>query len=127
MVQVAQQNMAITPLQFGAPPCSGAKCIPYNADFSANAQYDFDFSQQIQGGQIDNIQTAFVDNTLNPQNLVLTINGTSQRIQIAKNTAGYYSLLTPSLPKVSATTTGLVLVYFAFLNFYIPPTVWSAP
>lgn len=120
-------NLGALPLLNGTAPCEGAKCVPYTADFSQNGEYDFDFTAMQNGGQISTIQTVFVDNTLNANNLVLTVTGSGQRIQVPKNSAGFFTILAPRPTKIQAVTTGLVLVYFGFINFYIPPTVWSAP
>lgn len=127
MVAVSPTGLGILPLINGTPPCNGAKVIPFIMDFNAASVYDFDFTQQQQGGQIDYIQTAFIDNTLNAQNLIVTVGASQQRIQVPKNSAGYFTLLAPNPLKCSFTTTGLVLVYVGFINFYIPPTVWAAP
>lgn len=125
MVQASP--LGILPALNGTVPCEGPKCIPFTADFSANAEYDFNFTPLQQAGQISTIQCVYIDNTLNPDNLIFTVDGTNQRVQIPPNTGGFYTILAPAFTTVRATTAGMVKVYFAFLNFYIPPIVWSAP
>lgn len=115
----------ISGLGNGVVPCEGAKCVPFIADFNLASVYDFDFTTAQQGGQISSIQTVFIDNSANGSALVITIDGTQQSFSVKANTCGFYILIAPMATRVHATTVGLVKVYFAFLNFYIPPTVWS--
>jgi hypothetical protein len=120
-------NLGILPAMNGIVPCEGAKCIPFTADFSAAAEYDFNFTPLQQQGQISTIQCVYVDNTGNGSNLVLTVGGTQQTITVPKNSAGFFTIIAPQYTTVKATTAGMVAVYLAFLNFYIPPIVWAAP
>lgn len=109
----------------GSLPCEGAKALPYTMDFSATNEYDFDFTAQYQQGQFTTVQGCFIDNSLNAATLIITIDGTNQTIVVPKNSCGYYVFLTTTPPKLKITSTGNVSVYVAFINFYVPPTVWS--
>lgn len=112
-------------LNNGVAPCEGSKCVPFSCDFNTASQFDFDFTAAQQNGQISSIQTVYVDNSANGNSLTLSIDGTQQTIVVPPNSCGYFLLLAPMATVVHATTTGLVKVYFGFLNFYVPPTVWS--
>ena len=109
----------------GGMPCEGAKVLPYVMDFSAASQYDFDLTGQYQGNQFTTLQCAYIDNSANGSSLTISMNVTNQTIVVPKNSCGYFTLVMPAPPKLSVTTAGLVKVYMALMNFYIPPTVWS--
>ena len=113
-------------ISFGTVPCNGPRAVPFKANFNLASQYDFNFTAAQQGGQIDSVQTVYVDNSANTAALTLTIDGTQQSIVIPPNSCAYLPIVAPLATVIHATTTGLVTVYLAFLNFYIPPTVWSA-
>lgn len=118
-------GLGIVNILNGETPCLGPKCIPYTANFALGNRYDFDLTQFIQNNQLENIQTIYVDNSANGNILTITMVGTNQTVVVPKNSCGYYTILMPKLASFSAVTSGTVLVYFAMLNFYIPPTVWS--
>ncbi len=111
----------------GALPCEGPKVLPYAADFNASTTYDFDLTQQFNQKAFTTLQGLFCDNSANGSPVTVTVNGTGQTFTIKKNTCGFYILLMPdSGPKFSLASAGAVSVYFAFLNYYVPPEVWDA-
>lgn len=124
---VQANPFGILPALNGIVPCEGAKCIPFIGDFSAAASYDFNFTQVQQSKQISTIQCVYVDNTANASNLTISIDTTNQTIVVPANSAGFFTIIAPQFTVAHATTAGVVKVYFAFLNYYIPPIVWAAP
>lgn len=110
----------------GLLPCEGARALPYVADFSINTEYDFDFTLQFNQKQFTAIQGLYIDNSKNAQSVTVTcLGGTEQTIVAPPNSCGYYTLLSTSPPKFSVASSGAVSVFLAFLNFYVPPTVWK--
>ena len=120
-------SSGIIPVKTGTVPCDGGKVIPFILDFSVGNQYDLDFTQVIQSGQIDNIQAMYIDNSLNTSPVLVFINGTQQTLTFATKTLAYMPLLTPTQPKLSVSSAGAFKIYASFFNFYIPPQVWAVP
>lgn len=121
-------NTTIIPLTFGQIPCKGAKCIPFKLDFSAAASYELNFSAQLANGSIDFIQTMYVDNTLNlAASLFATVDGSQQTLAFPQKSLAYMPILAPQFTRIVLTSAGTVVVYVAFMNFYVPPTVWAVP
>lgn len=111
----------------GLIPCEGPKALPYLMDFSAAAEYDFDFTQQWQQQTFSTIQCCYIDNSLNASPVTVTVNGTGQTITCPANSQGFFTLLTVPPPQFAVVSAGSVVVQIIWLNFYIPPTVWSTP
>ncbi len=109
----------------GYPACEGQKSVAITIDFNLGSTWEFDFTTLQQQKTFTTVQTVFIDNSLNNQDVVVTINSTNQRFVVANNTCGYYTLIAPPSTIVTVVSTGLVLVNFQFLNFYIPPTIWT--
>lgn len=109
----------------GSLPCEGAKCLPYQADFSAANEYDFDLTAQWQSQQFSTLQGFYIDNSANSSTVTITCGTTNQTIVVPPQSCGYYTMLMTTPPKFSAVSAGAVVVYIALMNFYVPPTVWK--
>jgi hypothetical protein len=108
----------------GSFPCEGTKSYPVQLDFSVANGWLCDFTQQFNQKQFTTLQTVYVDNSNNPQPVIITCSGTGQVITAPAMSQGYYSLLQPTPPQLNVASAGAVKVTLQFLNFYIPPTVW---
>lgn len=109
-------------------PSGGPKCVPVlGLDFSNNASILLDGTQIVQQGKIEYIQGVYIDNSSNANPLSLTMSTTGQVITAKAHTQGYYSLMVPDPPQITAQTTqtaNLVIPMF-FYNVPIQPQVWS--
>lgn len=109
----------------GLLPCEGPRALPFDADFSATTEWDFDFTQQWNNKDFTTIQCAYIDNSANAVSATLIVNGTGQTIVAPPNSCGYYTLLATQPPKFALQSTSGGLVHIDFMNFYVPPTVWK--
>jgi hypothetical protein len=108
-------------------PPGGPKCVPTFVDFSNAASVLLDGSQIVQQGKIEYLQGVFIDNSSNANTLSLTMSTTGQKIVAPAQSQGYYSIMVPDPPQITAETTqvnGLVIPMF-FYNVPIQPAVWS--
>jgi hypothetical protein len=106
-------------------PQGGPKCIPYNLNFNGVSQATIDPSQALNMGMIEFIQTLFIDNFDNPNELTVTIQPTGQRLKIGAGKQGYFSVLAPNNPTFAfATTAGAFFVNVQLINVPIQPAVW---
>lgn len=122
----AQQATSYQTLSFGCMPKEGAVTLPIDLDFQATTQVILD-AQNIQArGEFSQLQTIYVDNSLNLQPLVITLNVTRQRIQIPKQSCAYLSVLTPNVRNIQFDTTGAVVIPAQLMNFFLPTHVWPA-
>lgn len=119
-------NLNMQNVMNGTVPCEGPKSFSFELDFTVATEYDFDFTNEYQRQQFTTLQCAYVDNSQNTSPLTITMNGTSQTIVCPKNACGFFPLLATMPPRGKVETAGAVArVYVGFLNYYIPPTVWS--
>ncbi len=117
-------NLSIQNALNGQLPCEGAKVLPYIMDFAASVQYDFDLTQQYNQGSFSSVQGFYIDNTGNGSTVVVTVDQTQQTIVVPAGKSGFFIMLMPSPPKLSARSAGAVSVYIGLINFYVPPIVW---
>lgn len=109
-------------------PPGGPKCVPTRCDFSNVASIELDGSQIVQQGKIEYLQGVFIDNSKNLNPLSLTMSTTNQQIICPPKSQGYFSIMVPDPPVITAATTqvnGLVIPMF-FYNVPIQSAVWSA-
>lgn len=83
-------------------PRNGPKVARAVLDFSNAAEILIDGEQIVSLGQIEYIQGFFCDNSANDVSITFTMSTTGQKIVVAPNTQGYYSLLIPNNPKIVA-------------------------
>ncbi len=114
-------------LAFGCFPKEGSVTLPVNLDFSTVASVVLDATIWQARGQFSQLQTLYIDNSANPNPLVIVMNVTFQRIVVKKNTCGYFPVMQPSPPSgiVFSTTPGLIIP-IQVLNFFIPPAQWDS-
>lgn len=106
-------------------PGEGPKAIPFQLDFSANPQYVLDLLALFQNKSLTSVQTLWVDNTLNAQELTITVEGTSQVLTIPPGDQGYYPVLSPKSGRIFAATNGGVLVKLYLVNVPIQGASWA--
>lgn len=106
-------------------PKEGPKAIPITFDFSAANAYGADFTIAQQTGVISVIQCLYVDNSNNPDELVISNQALGQAIKIPAYTQGYYPVLSPNSPKFTLASAGGVPVTVFFINVPLPAISWS--
>lgn len=106
-------------------PCKmGRRAIHVLIDFSLGSTYELDLSQIQSLGAMDCVQTMYVDNADNANELTLTMGLTLQRIIIPANSQAYIPILQPNPPVLKIATTGAPVVNVQLLNFFVPPIVF---
>lgn len=110
----------------GCIPQSGPKALPIDYDFSVATSYTQNlFSAQGQGW-IEFVQSLYIDNSANGQPITIDIAQTRQHLSVPAGFCAYLPVLAPNPPNMTFTTTGGVAIRVHFLNFFMPPLVWSA-
>lgn len=109
-------------------PKGGPRVVSANLDFSNQAEIDIDGQAVIDAGQIEYLQGVFIDNADNPDKFELRIGQTNQRIVAKGNTQGYYPIMAPNPPKMTAATVQLAnrVVPVFFYNVPIQAAVWAS-
>jgi hypothetical protein len=77
-------------------------------------------------GDLSSVQALYIDNSANTSPLVITCNGTNQRIVIPPQSCGYVHLLVINPAQFLFHTTGAFVVPVQFLNYFVPTFIWSA-
>jgi hypothetical protein len=109
-------------------PEDGPKAIPLLLDFTGSENtYVLDLLLPIQTGRISMVQCIYVDLAANSNDLIITMDGTNQRIKAKGNTQGYYPVLAPNPAKLTFVgVANTVPVSVFLLNFPLSGVVWSA-
>ena len=105
----------------------GPRILPEFIDLQTDSGVEVDLSPLIQNGNLDFIANAWVDNSLNAQELFISVTGSKQLLTIPANTQGYYPLLSPNDPKFRiycATSPGLIIPII-FSNIPLQPYAWG--
>ncbi len=125
-MQVNVAALQFTTVQnLGVPP-EGPKAAPLTLDFSQTSSYQLNFQSIIDQNYVSVIQAMYIDNSLNPQPLSITMQGSNQTITIAPGRQAYLNVLAPYPVQVSFSTTGVILVRISLLNFPVTNHDWPA-
>ena len=98
-------------------PESGPKCLPIRLDFSTNPSYTLDYSNQMNLGFLDMVQTLWVDNFGNAQILKITVLSSQQVLQIPAGAQGYFPVMCPNPVRLQFESTGATVQQVTLLNF----------
>jgi hypothetical protein len=119
-------SAATIPVYNAQVPVEGPVAIPLSLDFTAASVYTIDGHPLTDQGFISLIQTIFVDTTDCVSNLIVSLDGSRQKISIKPNTQGYYPLVCPNPWRITFTCLqGPVGVFVILLNVPIAPGQWS--
>jgi hypothetical protein len=116
-------------ITLGYAPKEGAFALPVTLLFNTNAvqQISMDFFKEQSQGQIEFIQSVFIDNSQNPQGLALRFPTLQQQITVRTQMQGYFPLFAPNGAfSLTAVTTGNVDIPIIFCNVFINPSVWQS-
>lgn len=111
-----------------APNCRiGRRSIHVLIDFSMGTTYQLDLSQIQSQGQIDSVQTLYIDNSANLGTITVAMQGaTQQNITLPPNSQAYLPVLQSNPPVINfSVASGAPVVNVQLLNFFLPPLVWS--
>lgn len=108
-------------------PKGGPKTSPLTLDFSNTATIDVDGELVVSSGKIEYLQGVYIDNADNPTAFTLLIGTTNQRVVCPPNSQGYFAIMAPSPPKMTASTTQAAnrFVPLFFYNVPIQSAVWK--
>jgi hypothetical protein len=124
---INQQTVQVSLPQNQQVPNEGPKAIPLLLNFAAAASFDLDLTLTQEQGYISMIQTLFIDMSEASDPLIVTVNGTNQKIMAAIGTQGYYSVLCPNPPRFTfANASGSDVIPLFLINAPIPGVVWSS-
>lgn len=107
-------------------PAEGPKGLPVRIDLTVAQTATVDLSQQQALGQLSYIQTMYVDNLDNPQEISFTMNLTRQRLTVPAGVQVYVPILLPNPPVIQVASTGGVAVDVHFLNVPMPMGILGA-
>lgn len=115
-------------VSMGYVPQQGSRAIAIMLNFNTLAVTSISdelFQEQSQG-EIEFIQSVFIDNSANAQQFKLqTTTGLNQTIVAKANSQGYYPLLVPNGKLAyQASTTGNVNIQIIFMNIFVNTIVW---
>lgn len=111
--------------QFGRYPCEGPQCVTIDLDFVSGTTLTVDLSALQQQGKFSGLETLYINNSLNTAAINWTCEGSNQTGTIPPLSLAYINILQSNPPKVDFVSTGGVLVRACFLNYFLPPIIWS--
>jgi hypothetical protein len=132
MVQIVVSNIQAFGLtaEQSSPP-GGQQSIPYTLKASdAAVAFDvlFDFTLNQQGLLFGAPRSVFVDNSRNPNAILVDVEGPGQQFPVPPYSAGVFTISSATAArKVSMSSDGGAdgIVFFEFYNFNKAPYVWS--
>jgi hypothetical protein len=111
----------------GYAPEKGPRVIKAAIDFSVLNPYPFDLSIAQETDQLEFVQSIYVDNSLNPNALTITIrHGTQQVLTWPAFSQGFLPAMSPNPPKFNAATVGTPIVNIWLLNVPMPAMIWQS-
>lgn len=113
------------PVSTGLENCKrGSITVPI--DFSIGLTYQLDLTAiQDQLAWIKSVQTLFIDNSQNANQITIRMSGTLQRIIIPGYAQAYVPVLQINPPVLTFTSASAVQITIQILDFFLPPFVWS--
>lgn len=117
------------PVECGTPPgCRiGRRAIHVLIDFSLGTTYQLDLSQIQSQGQIDSVQTLYIDNSVNTGTITIVMQGpTLQSVTLPPNSQAYLPVLQGNPPVLNfSVASGAPVVNVQLMNFFLPPVIWG--
>lgn len=110
-----------------ADPKQGRAIYTTDLDFSAPEEYQFDFTLLEQAELVGLIKTLYLDNSVNPKAVEITVSQTQQYIVCPPFSVGYFPIIAEVNSRVTLVSEGGATdkCYAAFMNYDVPPVVWS--
>lgn len=111
----------------GMAPTEGPKALTINFDLSETGSMSDDLLLENTNGVIQFVQTVYVDNSLNPNDLTIYFPITRQKLVIPATAQGNWPVFSPDQTQftVSTTPTENAKGSLIFLNVPMPLTTWG--
>jgi hypothetical protein len=104
----------------------GQLSIPVVLDFVTSQSWTIDLTSSELQDAFDRIETIYVDNSANLQQLFIICGATGQVLVVPPNSCAYLPMLQPNPSQFDVTSTGALVVTIQLLNFSMEPFVWRA-
>lgn len=119
-------NTTPTQIGLGQLPEECGRSIPLSLDFATNPSIDLDLTYLQSQGQFSNIQSLYINNSLNGSAIFITVPGSQQTLTIKANTLAYLPVIVSvGSPKMTFASAGGVVVPIQVMNFFVSPIVWT--
>lgn len=106
-------------------PCEGPTMVPVPMDFGANLSYLINLQNFTALLRMSLVQAVYIDNADNAAQIVLTVQGSGQRIIMGPNKQGYRNILCPNPVNIVVASTGGVTATVILLNFPVTNAEWT--
>ena len=106
-------------------PPEGPKSVAVTLDFSASVSYTIDFTIAYMNKTMTVVQTLWLDNSLNPDTVSVTVPSTGHSFAVPANSVGAFPIVAAIRPKIILASSGGVVVKCLFLNVPLPAIVWE--
>lgn len=105
-------------------PDEGPKSIRARCDFTSVDEYIVDLTEAMAKKVIRSVQSLYIDNFDNPNDLTITTEASNQRIIFPANAQGYIPVLLP-VPAIFnvAAPSGISIIHM--LNVPMPMAIWA--
>lgn len=118
--------VASIPVYNAQVPSEGPVGLTVFLDFTATVEYFLDGKPLVDQGYVSLLQTVYLDTTDCVSELIMTIEGSRQKIRAKPNTQGYYPIVCPNPFKITFhCDQGPAGVYAILLNMPVAPSQWS--
>lgn len=123
---MTQSNIQLpaVPVDTGKMPAHGCKAIPVPYDFSVQAQFVTDLTNQKQQGKLTIFQSIFIDNANNNQPITVRAAGLGQQITIPAQYQGIFPIFVSDQPVFTVSSPGNGTAQVAFSNAALAPAMW---
>jgi hypothetical protein len=112
---VSGGQAGISPVGFGYYPAEGSRVVSAQYSWATLTGYAEDLSGLVARGVQTAIQSAFVDNSTNPNAVTITVLGTDQVVVVPANSQGVFPLFFTGAPgftiAVASTNAGVTRLY----------------
>lgn len=107
-------------------PEQGAQALPFNLDFTLGTNLAGDLRNAVDSGELDFIQSIYIDNADNSSSVTVKFPGSRQRIVAQPFSEGYYAC-TPAVgdTQFTAQSNGGISVPVIFYNCPMPYVTWG--
>lgn len=120
--------LSSTPTKNNLPPHKdvGPRWLQFPAlNFASVSSFTFDLNKELSQAQLDNIQTVYIDNSLNARAVSLLITGSNQILSVPAGSQGIFPLATTDKQNISVVTSGQGIVNLWFCNIKLDTAIWN--
>ena len=120
------QSTNLSDLQVSAQeiPSEGPRAVPIILDFSVQASYTIDLTQQQVQTRLSMVQTIYIDLADTDNKITVLVENSLHRVKAKGRTEGFYPLLAPSPTRLVISSSGTDMVTVHLINVPIAGVVW---